>query len=233
MSSGLSENTRDFLTSCGFFAEVRGDSLDRLVSMARLVRYAKGEMVFRQDEPCPGVFVVGSGAVRIFKTAPSGKEHVLHVVGPGQTFAEVAAIGGFACPAFAEATAESACVLLPTEPFARALREDHTLCLQLMSSMAFWVRHLVGLMEDVVLRDAAGRLAQHLLAACGAESKTFTLPVLKKDLASHLNLTSETLSRTLRRLVRAGLIEQLEGGRLRILNRDDLQNLADGMYPMI
>ncbi len=229
----MSEKVRGILTSCRFFSEVRGESLDRLVSMARLRHYAKGELVFRQDDPCPGVFVVGSGSIRIFKTAPSGKEHVLHFVDPGLTFAEVAAIGGFACPAFAEATEESTCVLLPTEPFTRALRNDHSLCLQLMSSMAFWVRHLIGLMEDIVLRDAAGRLARHLLEACGPEGETFTLSSLKKDLASHLNLTSETFSRTLRRFADASLIEQLEGGRLRILRHDDLKNVADGLYPVL
>jgi DNA-binding transcriptional ArsR family regulator len=99
--------------------------------------------------------------------------------------------------------------------------------------MAFWVRHLVELMEDIVLRDAAGRLARHLLEACGSEGEMFVLTSLKKDLASHLNLTSETFSRTLRRLANAGLIEQLDGGRLRILRRDDLKNLADGLYPVI
>jgi len=201
--------------------------------MARVVHYAKGALVFRQDDPCPGVFVVGSGSVRIFKTASSGKEHVLHFAGPGLTFAEVAAIGGFPCPASAEATKESTCVLLPTEPFTRALQDDHALCLQIMSGMAFWVRHLVGLMEDIVLRDAAGRLARYLLEVCGSERDIFALTTLKKDLASHLNLTSETFSRTLRRLVKAGLIEELEGGHLRILRREDLKTLVDGLYPMI
>ncbi len=231
--SDVSEEARDILNFSPFFAEVRGDSLDRLLSMARVMRYTKGEMVFRQDDPCPGVFVVGSGSVRVFKTAPSGKEHVLHFVSPGQTFAEVAAIGGFACPAFAEATVESVCVLLPGGPFTRALRDDHGLCLQLMASMAFWVRNLVGLMEDIVLRDAAGRLARHLLEASGPEGETFTLASLKKDLASHLNLTSETLSRTLGRLARGGLVEQLDGGRMRILRRDDLQDVAEGLYPTV
>jgi CRP/FNR family transcriptional regulator len=227
----MPDKVRDILTGSRFFAEVRGESMDRLVAMARLKRYAKGELICRQDDPCPGVFVVGSGSVRVFKMASSGKEHVLHFVGPGLTFAEVAVIGGFPCPAFAEAMTDSTCVLLPTAPFTEALREDHALCLQLMSSMAFWVRHLVGLMEDIVLRDAAGRLARHLLQACGSEGETFALSSLKKDLASHLNLTSETFSRTLRRLISAGLVEELDGRQLRILRLDDLKNLADGLYP--
>jgi CRP/FNR family transcriptional regulator, dissimilatory nitrate respiration regulator len=229
----LSAEARNILTSCRFFSQVKGESLDRLLSMSRVKRYSRGTVVFRQGEPCPGVFILGTGLVRIFKTAPSGKEHVLHFVEPGHTFAEVAAIGGFPCPAYAEAIEDSACVLLPTGPFDQALREDHTLCLQIMSSMAFWVRHLVGLMEDIVLRDAAGRVARYLLDACGTEKDLFVLRSLKKDLASHLNLTSETLSRTLRRLVDAGLIEQRAGGRLRIVRRDELERLAAGLFPLV
>jgi CRP-like cAMP-binding protein len=229
----LSAEARNILTSCRFFSQVRGNSLDRLLSMARVKRYARRTVIFRQGEPCPGAFILGAGLVRIFQTAPSGKEHVLHLVEPGHTFAEVAAIGGFPCPAHAAAIRDSTCVLLPTGSFAQALREDHTLCLQIMSSMAFWVRHLVGLMEDIVLRDAAGRLARHLLEACGSERDLFVLRSLKKDLASHLNLTSETLSRTLRRLVDAGLIEQRTGGRLRIVRREELKRLADGLFPLV
>ena len=104
------------------------------------------------------MYVVGSGLVRVFKTAPNGKEHVLHLVGPGNTFAEVAAIGGFDCPANAEAIAPTTCVLLPRAPLKRLMEQDHPLCLQLMTGLTLWVRHLVSLMEDVVLRDAAGRM---------------------------------------------------------------------------
>lgn len=229
----LSDQIADILSASRFFSQVKGASLGRLLAMALRRRYAKGQWIVRQGDPCPGIFVVGSGAVRIFNVAPSGKEHVLHFVRPGLTFLEVAVMGRFACPASAEATEPTTCVLLPTDPFLKALEEDHALCLQLMGSMALWVRQLLGLMEDIVLRDAAGRLAGYLLEASAAQGETLTLPGLKKDLASHLNLTSETLSRTLRRLTDAGLIEPLEGQRLRIVRREALQEVADGMFPQL
>ena len=94
---------------------------------------------------------------------PSGKEHVLHMVAPGQTFAEVAAIGNFACPAHAEAVEPTRCVLIPVDRFREQMASDHQLCLEMMTGMSFWVRRLISLMEDLVLRDALGRTARFLL----------------------------------------------------------------------
>ena len=224
----MSLNVAEILQSCRLFAEVEGKSFQRLATIARIVKFAKGQRIFLDGQPCPGVFVVGSGLVRVYKTAPSGKEHVLHMVGPGMSFAEVAAIGGFDVPASAEAVTAATCVLLPLEPFRKAMQEDHSLCLGMMTGLAFWVKHLVGLMEDVVLRDAAGRLARYLLNSPTADDGAIELPTLKRHVASHLNLTSETFSRSLRRLIDSGAIAEGEGSRIRFVDRKRLEAIAAG-----
>lgn len=223
---------REILRKCGLFRTLSEQWIDVLAAEAIVRRYKKGYRIFRQGDECPGLYCVGTGLVRIFKVAPSGKDHVLHFADPGKTFAEVAAMGEFAMPAHAEAVEDTVCVLLPTGRFQRLLRDHHELCLQLLSGMSFWVRQLIGLLEDIVLRDAGGRVARHVLEADPSGGKeAFSLPVLKKDLASHLNLTSETLSRTLRRLAESGLIEMEPGQRIRILNPAALRDVAEGLLP--
>jgi hypothetical protein len=49
--------------------------------------------------------------------------------------------------------------------------------------------------------------------------------------ANHLNLTSETFSRTVRRLVDGRLIAELEGGRVQLLDREGMRLVAEGMFP--
>ena len=223
---------REILRKCGLFRRLADEWIDLLASEAITRRFKKGHRIIRQGDQCPGLYCVGQGLVRIFKTAPSGKDHVLHFADPGKTFAEVAAMGEFAVPAHAEAVEDTVCVVLPTDRFQRLLKTHHELCLQLLSGMSFWVRQLVGLLEDIVLRDAGGRVARHVLEADPSGGReAFSLPVLKKDLASHLNLTSETLSRTLRRLAESGLIEMGAGQRIRILDSAALRDVAEGLLP--
>jgi CRP/FNR family transcriptional regulator, dissimilatory nitrate respiration regulator len=225
----VSLNVVEVLQGCRLFARVGTQGFQRLVTIARLCRFEKGEIVFREGQDCPGIYVVGDGLVRVFKTAASGKEHVLHMIGPGNTFAEVAAIGGFRCPANAEAVAPTTCALLPLDSFRQLLETDAPLCREMLLGMATWVRQLVDLMEDVVLRDAAGRLARYLLDAGDKTSDVVELPTLKRHVASHLNLTSETFSRTIRRLADAGLVSEPDPYHVRLLDRKRLRQIADGL----
>jgi len=229
----LSLNVAEILHQCKLFSAVQPSGFARLATMARICRFPKGHLVFRDRDECPGVYVLSSGLVRVFKTSSAGKEHVLHMVGPGETFAEVAAIGGFPCPASAETVEPTVCALLPMQSFRKALQDDHALCLEMMTGMTLWVRHLVGLIEDIVLRDATGRLARFLLQSQRTDEGVIELPTLKRHVASHLNLTSETFSRTLRRLEEAGLIAQPDNTKVQLLDPQKLQEVAEGMFPKI
>jgi CRP/FNR family transcriptional regulator, dissimilatory nitrate respiration regulator len=214
------------IAACSLFRGVSAGRRRRLVDMARKVAFPAGTLVFRQNDPCPGIYCVGTGMVRIFRIGAGGKEHTLHMAGPEQTFAEVAVIGGFPCPAYAEATRASQCALLPSAAIQAMLRDDHEFCLELLVGMSHWVRRLTGLLEDITLRDASGRVARHLLSAKQDARGSVGLAGLKKHIASQLNLTGETFSRVLRKLADAGVIDLIDEKRVRIVDRKQLEELA-------
>lgn len=221
------------LRRCALFRSLEPRWLEAVQNLARVRHYAKGTQIFREGDEVPGLFCVGSGLVRIYKLAPSGKDHILHFAGPGQSFAEVAVVGRFPCPAYADALEDSVCAIIPAGDFRRLLETHHAFCLQFLVGLAQWLRRVIGLIEDIALRDAAGRVAHHLLqvAPDPASSDPFTLPMLKRDLASHLNLSSEALSRTLRRLAEAAVIELPDAQRIRILDKQALNRVAEGFPP--
>ncbi len=219
-------NVIDILADCAMFSEVKEAGFQRLGVMSRICKFPKSYNVFREGDDCPGIYVVGEGLVRIFRIGSGGKEHVLHMVGPGGTFAEVAAIGGLKCPAAAQTIEPSTCVLLPLAAFRKLLADDHEFCLCMMTGMSSWINDLVSLMGNVVLRDAAGRVASHLLQTSTQAHNTIELPGLKRHIASHLNLTSETFSRVLRRFVQHGLISDASNNQFQILDREGLERIA-------
>lgn len=223
----MEPNVIDILGNCPLFAQVDDTGFRRLFAVARLVRFRKGQMIFRQGETCPGMYVVGSGLVRIFKRGAQGQEKILHLVGPGETFAEVAALGEFECPASAEAISATTCVFVPIESLQQLIRENHELCRQLLMGLCLWVRRLVDLVEDLTLRDATGRVARFLLCQVDGRHSTVHLRGLKRHLAAQLDLTSETLSRILRRLETRGLIKHLSRSELQILDSAGLESLAE------
>lgn len=228
-------NTTDIvqiLKRSGLFRGLDPTQCAKLAELAVIERFTPNQRIFSAGDECPGVYLVVHGMVQVFQVAQSGKVHVLHFAEPRQTFAEVAAIGGFACPGSAEALVETTCIRLPYGPFRALLDADHALCRQMLSGMSLWVRQLVGLLEDLVLRDASGRLARYLLDARRELSDVAVhLPMKRKDLALHLNLTGETLSRTFRRLEDTGLIEQAEDSFVRLLDANGLAAVASGAAP--
>jgi len=229
----MGRKLEEIVRSCQLFAEVDPSRCAKLAEISRSCSFARQEMIFHQGQACPGIYIIDSGAVRVFKTSPAGKEHVLHMVGPSQSFAEVAAIGNFPCPAHAEAVEPTRCVLIPVGQFRQQMADDHQLCLEMMTGMSFWVRRLISLMEDLVLRDALGRTARFLLEAETDEEGLVKLPSLKRHVASHLNLTSETLSRTLSRLIEAGLVVEHDRNRVELRNVRQLRAVSEGKYPEI
>jgi CRP-like cAMP-binding protein len=213
------------LRRCPLFQGLDEHSFELLEAVTRPVHFAKDERIFSHGDRCPGIYVVESGLVRVYQLSPQGKRHVLHFAEPDGSFAEVAAIGRFPCPAHADAAKKSECLLLPSAELQHLLSTQHELCQQLLVGMARWVRSFVHLLEDVVLRDASARVAAALLELGDGEGE-LRLPMQKQDLASHLNLTSETFSRTLRRFEEMGLIATAAGQRLRILQREQLASIA-------
>ena len=112
------------------------------------------------------------------------------------------------------------------------LAEDPALARCVMTALAEQVQELVALMGNVTLRSATGRLAHFLLELDHSVTAdgTVELPRWKRHLASHLNLTGESLSRSLRRLADAGLIAKIDNRHIKVLDPHGLRKVAEGMF---
>ncbi len=199
------------LRACDLFAGLPQGDLETIAGFAILKPLAKGSVLFREGEASEGFYVVQRGAVSVHRVSPAGKEQVIHVFRPGESFAEAALATGTGYPADARAVEESAVVLIPRAPMLDLLGRRPDLALRMLGAMSQHLRVLVGLLDDLTLKDVETRLLNWLvkrwIQEAGTNEARVELRSTKRTLAAELGTTSETLSRTFARLRGAGLIK--------------------------
>lgn len=193
-------------------------------------KFKRGETVFNQGDSSEGFYVVQTGAVKVYKLSAEGKEQVLHIVGPGENFAEATLFGDTTYPAYCEALKDSALLLLPKTDFLHLLKDNPEFSLRMLASLSTWLKRLAMLVEEVTFKDVNSRLAGFLLSLMETQGvKTpdgirIDLEMDKKTLAARLGTISETLSRSLRKLKDQEIIK-VEGRKLTILDREALKDV--------
>jgi CRP/FNR family transcriptional regulator, cyclic AMP receptor protein len=184
-----------------------------LASVALPRHFDAGEMIFSEGDACEGLYVVESGAVKIFTIAPSGREQVLTIDGPGASIAELPVFDGGNYPASALA-AQASDLLFIRKKDIRALCLEHPeVALKVLRVVSARLRRLVAIVEELSFTTVQHRLASFLLREARSKGKRtargveFTFGMSNQELASHIGTVRELVSRNLSRLQSAGLIK--------------------------
>jgi len=188
------------------FASLQPVQRERLQGLARPRNLDPGGVLFLEDQPCTGFFVLVEGAIQLTRAAEiPGAHPTLAVIMPVASFAEAAMFGGEAFPATATALKPSRVFLFPKTPFLAAMREDPDLAQAIIHAQAVWLRKLTRQVEQLTGSDSADRLLNWIREQVPAGG-SLVLPVTKKVLAGQLGMTPETLSRGLRSLQDQGIL---------------------------
>ena len=188
------------LRCCQLFSGLSAEDLEVIAAFAVLRNLDRGEYLFRQGAPSEGFYVVQRGAINVHRVSPAGKEQVIHVFRMGESFAEAALAAPTGYPADARAVEASTVLLIPKGPVLALIGRRPDLALRMLGSMSQHLRVLVGMLDDLTLKDVETRLVNWLLKQSRGQAGALQLPGTKRVLAAELGTSSETLSRTLRAL---------------------------------
>lgn len=199
------------LQCCQLFGGLPRHDVQAIAGFVVAQLLEKGDYLFHEGESCDGFYVIQRGAINVHRVNALGKEQVIAVFRSGQSFAEGALVGDGTYPANARAIEPSTVLRVPKADFLKLLQRRPELALGMLASMSQHLRGLVGLLDDLKLKDVESRLAHWLLKRCprppGTAPAEIQLDCTKRVLAAELGTASETLSRTLakfreRRLIR-------------------------------
>lgn len=213
------------LRGCELFAGLPADDLNEIAAFALTRQLEKEEYLFHEGSASEGFYIVQQGAINVHRVNALGKEQVIHVFRPGESFAEatLASEGGY--PGNARAVVSSSVILIPKREFLELLRSRPDLALRMLASMSQHLRVLVGLLDDLTLKDVETRLANWLVKRCPAKTPAAVeLGMTKRVLAAELGTTSETLSRTLAKFRELKLVG-VKGKSIQILDPARLRQL--------
>jgi CRP/FNR family transcriptional regulator, dissimilatory nitrate respiration regulator len=215
------------------FSGVPEADLEALARLAVSKDFARQATIFWEGREAQGFYLLSRGYVKLVKSSPDGKEYIIRLVGPGETFAEAAVFSDATYPATAMALEDCQTLFFPKAPFLRHLAASPTLARNMLATLSRLMLHLTRQLEDLSLKEVSARLARYLLERCqeshGRIDKglAFELPTTKTHLAAYLGTIGETLSRTLSRLKGQGVIE-VEKGRITITDPAVLKKIASG-----
>lgn len=206
-------NAESILRKTPLFANLTPKEMQSLAARVSTRRFQSGEMLFAEGDPCSGLFVVAAGAVRIFKLSPSGREQILAIEGPGNSFAELPVFDGGNYPASASAVGNTEVVFVSRKDFQDFCREHPDVGLKVIAVVGSRLRRLVEIIEELSFTTVRQRLIAVMLRLAeqsGKPSKegiVLQVTMSHQELAAQLGTVRELVSRNLSRLQAEGFLE--------------------------
>jgi len=180
------------------------------------VAYARGQEIFAPGQGAGLVYIVRAGAVRLYKTLPDGRAINLGLLGPNTIFAQEDGADGFASGATAEALVDSTLSVVEADDLARLIADSPDLAAAIVAGMTRRLTELQTLVEHLLVRDTAVRLASTLLTLARSFGRptadgltAITLPLTHQGLANMIGSNRVTVTRKLLELQTKGLVRSL------------------------
>lgn len=213
-----------------YFRVLALDELQTLAQQATRRSFACSEMLFLHGEPSAGLWVIEHGRVKIFRVSNDGREHILRIVGPGESFNDIPALDGDSNAASSIALSDGSAWVLTSDVLLTTIRTNPDLAVSTIRVLTARTRELVEQLQDLALHSVVSRLARFLLDQ--RDRETLAAPeVTRSTIALHLATTPESISRALRKLEATGAIHY-DRQAIAVINPDMLNTIATNGDPI-
>lgn len=206
------------------FNHLEEGQMDEIMTVIHSVSYKKGEIIYRAGDQSDSLYIVSKGRVRIYRLSESGKEQLLRILKSGDFTGELALFSETIHEAYASAMEDTSICTVKRSDLQDLLLKYPSISLRVLAEFSSRLEQSEKQTTRFATEKVETRIALFLaeLLDAGSNSNEIILPMSKKDLASYLGTTPETISRKLYELEDAGYIKQKPNKRIQILNLDGL-----------
>jgi CRP-like cAMP-binding protein len=215
----------DFLNSILYFSNLELGELESIRKLIFEKTADRAEMVLLEDESAANLYFVASGVVKMFKTSAEGKEQILSIVRPGESFNDVPIFDGGSNPASARAMGPVLLYGIKKNDMETILKKHPQVALNVIKVLAIRVRHLVSLVEDLSFKHVISRVAKILLEHVGSEMGRGPR-LTQQEMAAMAGTAREVVGRSLKALEEEGAIK-LDRHRIIITDKEVLKEIME------
>lgn len=212
------------------FNHLDQESMNKIASKANTKQLKRGEYLYQAMDKDDSIYIVHRGQVRIFRLAESGKEQLIRVLNPGDFTGESTIFSEDTYhDHFAEATKKTSICAIHRENLQELLDDYPEISMKILQSMSDRLQQSEKQTASVAIEQVTNRIIYYLedLAEPHMEDEvTLKLPMARKDIASYLGTTPETLSRKFKELEEEDLINQLPKNKIYIPSVEELLFMA-------
>lgn len=202
-------------------------SYEEMMEVARITTektYEKGEMIYMAGDKGEKLYVIHIGKVKVTRFTESGKEQVIRVLGPGEFMGELSLFSPLPLTDNGETLSKTRVCMIDGEKLKELMKKYPTIAFKVMEELSSRLDKAEDLIENISLHGVEKRLASTLIRMSN-EKGEISLNMSKRDLASYIGMSQETLSRKLTAFQDMGVIKLIGHRRIILLDMDALEEI--------
>ncbi|MCQ6273479.1 Crp/Fnr family transcriptional regulator [Bacillus sp. V3B] len=198
--------------------------MNEIMVTAQSVSYKKEDMIYHAGDQSDSLYIVNKGKIKIYRLSESGKEQLVRILNPGDFTGELALFNESLHESYAEALMNTQVCLIKRSDLQAFLIKYPSISLKILAEFSNRLEQSEKQTTRFATEKVETRLALFLAECVDGEDQTneIELPMSKKDLASYLGTTPETISRKLSDLEDEGYIKQKINKKIEIVDLDGL-----------
>lgn len=181
----------------------------RIIADCAVVKvFRKNTVLVNAGDRAESLYIILSGAVRVFVSDEDGREVTLNVLGPGEYFGEIALVDEGPRSASVITMEPSRITLISKGEFERCMSQYPPIALNLIRALARRVRALTENVKGLALLDVYGRVARTLLDLAAEHEGRLVIAqrLTHQDIANIVGSSREMVSRIMKDLTTGGYI---------------------------
>jgi CRP/FNR family transcriptional regulator len=199
------------------------DSSVDISELGKTVNYSKGQYIFHQNDRSQGFYQVLKGRVRLYRLGSEAKEVEISLASCEDYLAEVTLFAADKYPVSAQAIDDCELLFFEKESFLQQLESQPEYCKFMLELLAKKCITLNERLDTLNIQSPRQRLIRNLISSCSGDGRCeIQLSMKKVDLARHIGVTPEALSRNIKALQDDGLIK-VDGNLVRVINCSELK----------